>query len=79
MRGAAQQENFREFTSDGAPCSVLGFSVWVLGIQQVLDYRDDGVQKKPPDNQNPDNRGIYYNYDNLYCSKWSKISRYCEE
>ena len=48
-------------------------------IQQVLDYRDDGVQKKPPDNRNPDNRGIYYIYDNLYCSKWSKISRYCEE
>ena len=26
-------------------------------VQGVLDYHDDWVQKKFPDNQNPDNRG----------------------
>ena len=26
-------------------------------LQQVLDYRDEGVQKKIPGNQNPDNQG----------------------
>ena len=35
-------------------------------IQGVLDYRDDRVQKKFPDNWNPDNRGyiLYYSAQN---------------
>ena len=35
-------------------------------VQGVLDYRDDCVQKKFPDNWNPDNRGyiLYYSAQN---------------
>ena len=35
-------------------------------VQGVLDYRDDRVQKKFPDNWNPDNRGyiLYYSAQN---------------
>ena len=35
-------------------------------IQGVLDYRDDRVQKKFPDNWNPNNRGsiLYYSAQN---------------
>ena len=35
-------------------------------VQGVLDYRDDHVQKKFPDNWNPNNRGyiLYYSAQN---------------
>ena len=34
--------------------------VFEMVIQGVLDYRDDWVQKKFPDNRNPDNLGTNY-------------------
>ena len=35
--------------------SIPRVSILMIDIQGVLDYRDDRVQKKLPDNQNPNN------------------------
>ena len=63
--------------------SIPRVSILTIDIQGVLDYRDDRVQKKFPNNRNPNNCGTTYyhqnrNPDNGGIATIDGIVLYCE-